>query len=108
WFPLWAGYLTNKIGSSIERSLISWVMASLIFFIAASSFYSIPLLEQMLSGRFFIFSLNPTHSLESVFPQITKEKFEPIILSLDYIGRVVIGFMLFQIISAFRFFFKNN
>ena len=108
WFPLWAGYVTNKNGSSIKRAFISWLMISLIFFVAASSFYSEPLLNQILSGRFFIFSLNPTHSLESVFPEVSRERFEPVILSLDYIGRVAIGFVLFQIISAFRFFFKNN
>lgn len=108
WFPLWAGYLTNKNGSSIKRALISWVLASLIFFVATSAFYSLTFLDQLLSGRFFIFSLNPTHALESVFPNVEKERFEPVILSLDYIGRVVVGFMLFQVISAFRFFFKNN
>jgi len=108
WIPLFAGYWTNKYGSSLKYAFTSWAIISLFLYFLVSLFYSDPLIESIKSGRFFIFALNPTHTLKSVFPKIESEFYKPSIITIDYLSRILIGFMIFQIISAFRFFFKNN
>lgn len=108
---LWLSYLSNNHGINWVISLV-WLFvfgALFTFALIFASDTNVTLLrlndiELYWNWRIFFSILNPTHRLEEVEKQITS--ISPAGVALDFVSRIVIGFLIYQVIIAFRKFNK--
>lgn len=99
--------LSNKHGLSISRPFFWFLGTSIVLYI----FYLLSLDKIFTSGKFdpkfigFYFSfIDLTHRTDFM---VDKDQFTAWSLGLDYLGKVIFGFFIYQFIAAFRKYGKN-
>lgn len=109
YFVLWLNKVTSNHGTSWVRALLVYLIASIILFFTYSILVETTSLGihhlsienlSFFTSRYFQF-IQPLHS-EDILTKNTN----PAPLILDYLSRILLGFLLYQFIAAFRRFGK--
>ncbi|MEM8568313.1 MAG: hypothetical protein AAGF85_17765 [Bacteroidota bacterium] len=110
--PLLISKYANRFGRNWWLPLLCIIGVSLyLYFMAAFAyprftFYSDfgkVIIDKFLDGHIWTFML-PTHRLSTVFPNNTSGW----VIFIDFLQRIVSGFLIYQFIRAFRFNFQNK
>lgn len=102
-FILWLNNLSNTHGLSIIRPFLGLIIFSVIFYIAYlvsidRIFYLDQNLDSTLLGHYFTF-LDITHKSNFLISESEQTFWS---LAIDFFNKIVVGFFIFQFISAFR------
>jgi len=94
--------LSNRHGISIARPLGWFVLISIVLYIlylaTLGKIFMATDIDWKLFGYYFSF-LDVTHSLDFL---VDKKELSGLSIVIDYINKVVVGFLLFQFVAAFR------
>ncbi len=109
--PLALSLYTNTFGRSWFLPIVLLLVSTHTIYLVACYFYVYPdltnLWNKFFNGHSWTFLL-PTHRYSTVFPDHEHLMYKPVVLFIDFIQRVVSGFMIFQFIRAFRFNFSTK
>ena len=123
-FILWLGRITNNFGTNWIKPIVMILLGTLFFHIVISISLSTKLFWRLdvfnISGTFSIFFdypslyfhlLNPAHDLNRILGSklFADPEFKSVhwsVYALDMLHRIMYGFLLFQLIVAFRKFVK--
>lgn len=101
-FILWLNGFSNNHGLSIKLPLLGLFGFSIFFYIlylkSIDRIFICTPIDFTLVGQYFTF-LDPTHKNDFL---IKKEEFTFWTLLFDFVNRVIVGFYIFQFVSAFR------
>ena len=99
---LWINSKSNNHGLSIKRPLLYFFGFSIFFYIlylfSLDRIFNCNGIDFSLFGYYFSF-IDLTHRTDFL---VSKEEFNIYSLSLDFINKIVIGFFIYQFVSAFR------
>jgi len=106
-FILWVSRYSNNHGLSIKRPFVCLLILSVIFYI----FYLLSLgrifmntkIDWNLVGNYFSF-LDLTHKKDFLVPKTELNGWS---VTMDFLNKIVVGFFIFQFISAFRKYHKK-
>ena len=109
-FILWSSWMSNNFGQSWGRA-VSWlgVLSLIIFWLVlfSSCINPFALTFCELFGPYINF-LNPVHDSEIFAPFLPEKKtLSGLSVLFDFLGRVVSAYLYFQIVNAFRKFYKK-
>lgn len=109
--PLAISKCTNRFGRGWEYALFWLFFSSSTLFLLCSMFYHqfnwSESGNEFLTGHFFDFML-PIHKLSSIFPNYeSRSIYWPTITSIDFVQRILSGFLIYQLIRSFRFHFTK-
>lgn len=106
-FILWVFKMSNNHGLSIKRPLFGLIGFSLVFYLlyllSINRLFIDTKFDWSLVGHYFSF-LDLTHRKNFL---ISKEEFTIWTLTIDFFNKILVGFFIFQFISAFRKYVKN-
>jgi hypothetical protein len=96
---LWLSRVTNDFGTNWGRASF-WIFVMALLFMAG---FQIGLNQVVsLDFRILVGVFNPAHRLSNIVSSASLEKLPGIVYILDFVSRVVMGFLIFQFIRAFR------
>lgn len=106
-FILWLNGFSNNHGLSIKLPLFGLFGFSILFYIlylySMDRIFKCTAFDFTLVGQYFTF-LDPTHKNDFL---IKKEEFTFWTLFFDFANKIIVGFYIFQFISAFRKYVKK-
>jgi len=106
-FILWLNGFSNNHGLSIKLPLLGLFGFSILFYIlylySIDRVFKYTAFDFTLVGQYFTF-LDPTHKNDFL---IKKEEFTFWTLFFDFANKIIVGFYIFQFISAFRKYVKK-
>jgi uncharacterized protein YjbI with pentapeptide repeats len=101
-FILWTGSMSNNHGLSIKRPLIGLFLFSILFYIgylcSIGRIFNSNEVDYTLIGHYFSF-MDLTHRKDFL---VSKEEYTFATLTIDFVNKLVVGFFLVQLVSAFR------
>ena len=111
-FILWTNKVSNNHGFSLSRAFSLIVCLTILFYYSEKILLGYTHLDHQfilkdIANLFLL--INPLHSLNDIFPNIMKNTYPCIDLVklLDVIHRILMSYLLFQFLKAFRKFVEK-
>jgi len=106
-FILWVSRYSNNHGLSIKGPFLSLLILSIVFYIvylmSLGRIFVNTKIDWNLVGYYFSF-LDLTHKKDFLVPKTELNGWS---VTMDFLNKVVVGFFIFQFISAFRKYYKK-
>ncbi len=106
-FILWVNKVSNNHGLSIKRPFVGLLFFSILLYIlyllSIGRIFTDGNFDWTLVGHYFSF-LDLTHRKNFL---VSKEEFTFWTLTIDFIHKILVGFLIFQFVSAFRKYVKK-